>query len=71
LLYNTNKKNIITKDYIKECIPSVEDVNVVGYPDSIGNSINNLPIVRKDITVASLKYDVSEQTNEWISIYKW
>ena len=64
------KNNIITAEQIKE-ISVIEDVTVVGYPDGIWDSYNNLPIVRKGITATPIIYDF-EQKKEFLidaSIY--
>lgn len=50
------KENIPLSDNIKE-LSTIEDVTVVGYPDGIWDSVNNLPIVRKGITATPLKYN--------------
>lgn len=64
------KSNIITEEQIKS-ISVIEDVTVVGYPDGIWDSYNNLPIVRKGITATPIIYDF-EQKKEFLidaSIY--
>ena len=50
------KDNIISDEYIKN-ISKVEDIAVVGYPDGIWDSYNNLPIVRKGITATPISYN--------------
>lgn len=64
------KNNIITEEQVKE-ISVIEDITVVGYPDGIWDSYNNLPIVRKGITATPILYDF-EQKKEFLidaSIY--
>lgn len=51
------KKEIMSEEYLQKNISNIEDITVVGYPDGIWDSANNLPIVRKGITATSLKYD--------------
>lgn len=49
--------NIPTEEYIKENFSRIEDITVVGYPDGIWDSINNLPITRRGITATPLQFD--------------
>ena len=58
------KDNIISDEYIKN-ISKVEDIAVVGYPDGIWDSYNNLPIVRKGITATPISYNF-ENKNEFL-----
>ena len=56
------KNNIITDEQIKE-ISVIEDVTVVGYPDGIWDSYNNLPIVRKGITATPIIMILNKKKN--------
>ena len=47
-------RDIPCKDEIANTISRIEDITVVGYPDGIWDSYNNMPIVRKGITATSL-----------------
>ena len=47
---------IPTKDNINT-ISSIEDVLMIGYPDGMSDSKNNLPIVRRGITATDYKID--------------
>ena len=38
-------------------ISHIEDVTIVGYPDGLSDTKNNLPLVRRGITASSLHYD--------------
>jgi len=59
----------------KELIPSasefetnfsqIEEITVIGYPDGIWDSVNNLPIVRKGITATPLQFDF-ENTSRFL-----
>lgn len=53
--------DIPTKDEMINSISSVEDIVVVGYPDGIWDSYNNMPIVRKGITATSLQLDFNNE----------
>lgn len=50
------KDNILTDAEIKE-LSNLEDVTIVGYPDGIWDSYNNLPICRKGITATPIQYN--------------
>lgn len=61
-----NNLNIYTKAFTKSHIPPseylsklscIEDVLMMGYPDSIIDLHNNLPVVRKGITATPVKYN--------------
>lgn len=54
-------KDIPSKDEIDETISRVEDITVVGYPDGIWDSYNNMPIVRRGITATSLQLDFNNE----------
>ena len=51
-----SKENIISGDIINK-ISKVEEITVVGYPDGIWDSFNNLPIVRRGITATPIAYN--------------
>lgn len=50
------EKLIPTKDNINT-ISSIEDILMIGYPDGMSDSKNNLPIVRRGITATDYKID--------------
>ena len=52
---------IPSKDEIANSISRIEDIIVVGYPDGIWDSYNNMPIVRKGITATSLQLDFNNE----------
>lgn len=54
-------KDIPNKDEIANTISRVEDITVVGYPDGIWDSYNNMPIVRRGITATSLQLDFNNE----------
>ena len=50
------KENMLTEETAKE-LSKMEDVTIVGYPDGIWDSYNNLPILRRGITATPICYD--------------
>lgn len=56
------EEDIPTEDEIKG-YAHIEDVTIVGYPDGLWDSVNNLPLVRKGITASSLHYDFNGTPN--------
>lgn len=54
-------KDIPSKDEIANTISRIEDITVVGYPDGIWDSYNNMPIVRKGITATSLQLNFNNE----------
>lgn len=52
-----NADLIPTSDYIQNSFSRIEDITVVGYPDGIWDSINNIPITRRGITATPLQID--------------
>lgn len=58
LLYATlTVDNIPSSDEIKNNFSRIEDVTVIGYPDGIWDSVNNIPITRRGITATPLQVD--------------
>ena len=53
--------DIPSKEEIVNTISRIEDITVVGYPDGIWDSYNNMPIVRKGITATSLQLDFNNE----------
>ena len=53
---NLSKSLICTDDELNE-LTAMEDITMVGYPNGIWDSINNLPILRKGITATHPKID--------------
>jgi V8-like Glu-specific endopeptidase len=50
LFYITLDKNLIPTEKDEAALTAVEDILMVGYPNGIWDSINNLPVFRKGIT---------------------
>lgn len=58
LLYVTlTADNIPSADSIKSDFSRIEDITIVGYPDGLWDSINNIPITRRGITATPLQID--------------
>lgn len=54
--------DILSEQEIQEQLSLVEDITVVGYPDGIWDSYNNMPIVRRGITATPIQYDFENET---------
>ena len=52
-----SQENILSQEYIHNSISNIEDITLIGYPDGIVDTYNNLPVVRRGITATSIKYD--------------
>lgn len=50
-------QDIPTKEELLADFSRIEDITVVGYPDGIWDSVNNIPITRKGITATPLQLD--------------
>lgn len=63
-LYMTylSENDIPTDEEIKE-ISHIENLTIIGYPDGLWDSVNNLPLVRRGITASSLHYDFNGESN--------
>ncbi|MCD7885431.1 MAG: serine protease [Lachnospiraceae bacterium] len=58
LNYSTyTARDIPSDDEYKSDFSRIEDITIVGYPDGIWDSINNIPITRKGITATPLQID--------------
>ena len=49
------KEDIPTADELIQEFSRIEDITVIGYPDGIWDSFNNIPITRKGITATPLQ----------------
>lgn len=54
------KENIIDDNIVNE-LSRLEDVTIVGYPDGIWDSYNNLPIVRRGITATPIQFNFENE----------
>ncbi len=57
LFYRTFDNTLIPNLEIAETFDVVEDVLMVGYPDGLWDSVNNMPIVRRGTTATQYKLD--------------
>lgn len=66
MLVGSNNRQIFFACFDEQLIPasnqladldSIEDVLMIGYPDALYDSVNNMPIVRRGITATSIKLD--------------
>lgn len=57
LFYKALRKDLIVRESDYEAISEIEDVIFIGYPDTLYDSVNNRPIVRKGLTATSIKLD--------------
>ena len=57
LFYRTFNESLIpTADELKT-LDAVEDIMMIGYPNGLWDSVNNMPLVRKGITATDVKFD--------------
>lgn len=57
VFYRALSENLIPKHDSMSRISSIENIIMVGYPDGMYDSVNNLPIVRRGITATDFKID--------------
>ncbi|MCQ2259176.1 MAG: serine protease [Bacteroidaceae bacterium] len=57
LFYRHFDNTIIPNEIQKESLDAVEEINMVGYPNGLWYSINNMPIIRKGITATNYNID--------------
>lgn len=57
LFYRTFDESLIPTADKLETLDAVEDVIMIGYPNGLWDSVNNMPLVRKGITATDLKFD--------------
>jgi hypothetical protein len=55
------KKDIPDKNEIDNFISKIEEITVVGYPDGIWDSYNNMPIARRGITATALQLNFNNK----------
>lgn len=54
-------KEIPNVSELKKDFSSIEDITIIGYPDGIWDSFNNMPIVRKGITATALQTNFNNE----------
>lgn len=57
LFYRTFDNSLIPNQEIAETFDVAEDVLMIGYPDGLWDSVNNMPIVRRGTTATQYKLD--------------
>lgn len=57
LFYRTLDNSIIPNDAQKETLDAVEEITMVGYPNGLWDSVNNMPIIRRGITATNYNID--------------
>ena len=57
LFYRTFNDSLIPTADKLETLDAVEDIIMIGYPNGLWDSVNNMPLVRKGITATDLKFD--------------
>lgn len=53
--------DIPSESELKDSYSRIEDITIVGYPDGIWDSANNMPIVRKGITATALQLNFNNE----------
>jgi len=57
LFYRAFDNKLLPTADILESLDALEDIIMIGYPNGLWDSVNNLPITRKGITATSIKKD--------------
>lgn len=57
LFYKTFTDDMIPNSKVLATIDAMEDIIMIGYPNGLWDSVNNMPILRKGITATNIKYD--------------
>jgi hypothetical protein len=57
LFYRTFDETLIPNKEKLETLDAVEEILMIGYPNGLWDSVNNMPIVRKGITATDIKFD--------------
>ena len=57
LFYRTFDNSLIPKREKLESLDVVEDIIMIGHPNGLWDSVNNMPIIRKGITATDIKLD--------------
>lgn len=57
LFYKSLDNSIIPNDAQKGTLDAVEEITMIGYPNGLWDSINNMPIIRKGITATNYNID--------------
>lgn len=57
LFYKTFDESLIPNKEQQNSLDAVEEILMVGYPNGLWDSVNNMPLVRKGITATDIKLD--------------
>ena len=57
LFYKSFDNSLIPKDIDIQSFDAIEEVVMIGYPNGLWDSINNMPIIRKGITATQIRLD--------------
>ena len=57
MFYRTFDETLIPNKEKLETLDAVEEILMIGYPNGLWDSVNNMPIVRKGITATDIKFD--------------
>ena len=57
LFYRTFDESLIPNSEKTKTLDAVEDIIMIGYPNGLCDSVNNMPLIRKGITSTDIKLD--------------
>ena len=57
LFYSSLNNGVIPNEVQKQSIDAVEEITMIGYPNGLWDSLNNMPIIRKGITATNYILD--------------
>ena len=57
LFYRTFDESLIPNSEKTKTLDAVEDIIMIGYPNGLWDSVNNMPLIRKGITSTDIKLD--------------
>ena len=57
LFYRTFDESLIPSSEKIKTLDAVEDIIMIGYPNGLWDSVNNMPLIRKGITSTDIKLD--------------
>ena len=68
LYFKALDKNIIPSLEQIEKLTAIEDILMIGYPNGLWDSYNNMPIIRRGVTATNLKLDYNNKKEFLIDI---
>lgn len=63
LFYRSLNNGDIPNEVQKQSIDAVEEITMIGYPNGLWDSLNNMPIIRKGITATNYILDYNGKKN--------